>query len=313
MRTKNLIYLLLLATVFLFIGCQENDNLVNTNGEPTNDREALEKLVSEDSSLTSFDYNYNEDGFMNYLGKTQELIYPFRIGTRVRLVNWNLSVDVQGDTAYGTVTKTFEGTLLIEASYDSNAIEPDTVIEKAFTSTFTRNVIFVKINHTPTPARNWVIAAISLPEGGTESPNIDIMKVTLFLPDGDTLTISSPNDYYLKRGWGWWRRIPVIQPGETVTVRAEIYSTYEEADYVPLVYGANRWCHERGKKLLELVSSTPNGNGYDKVYEQTFTAHQFPGFFHAVLSAIPRQVIHDDAAPVEAETWGVPYVIALRH
>jgi hypothetical protein len=74
----------------------------------------------------------------------------------------------------------------------------------------------------------------------------------------------------------------------------------------------NKWIKQRSRKLFELVSSTPNGDGWDKVYEQTFNAHTYPGFFHAVLNAMPRQVIFDDATPVEAESWGVPYVIHLH-
>ena len=309
MTWKNFVLLFALSLGFILMGCQ--DKSITDPGTET-DREAMKALVEEDSSLSSFDYNYNEDGFTGALGKIQETIYPFRVGVEASLVNLNFSVDIQGDTAYGTVTKQFEGTLMIAASYDSNAVEPDTVIEKPFASTVTRNVIFVKINHTDIPRKNWVIAAISLPEGGTQSPNIDLQKVTVFLPNGDTLVIESPNDYYLKRGWGWWRRIPIIAPGQDVTIRVEVFSGYEEEDYVSLVYGANRWCHNRAKKLFELVSSTPNGNGYDKVYEQTFTAHQFPGFFHAVINAIPRQVLNDDAAPVESETWGIPYIIKFH-
>jgi hypothetical protein len=310
MTWRNLILLFSLTLGFLLIGCQEKKSITDPGTET--DKEAMKTLIEEDSSLTSFDYNYNEDGFTEALGKIQETIKHFRVGVEANLVNLNVSINVQGDTAYGTITKDFEGTLMIEASYDTSATEPDTVIEKSFASTVTRNVIFVKINHTDFPRRNWVIAAISLPQGGTASPNIDIQKVTVFLPNDDTLSIESPNDFYLKRGWGWWRQIPIIRPGENVTVRVELYSGYAEDDYVSLVYGANRWCHQRGKKLFDFISSTPNGNGYDKVYEQTFTAHSIPGFFHAVINAIPRQVLDDDSAPVESETWGIPYIIKMH-
>ncbi|MFI5237629.1 MAG: hypothetical protein ACHQLA_06820, partial [Ignavibacteriales bacterium] len=224
------------------------------------------------------------------------------------LVNRTLSIDFQDSIAYGHLTKTFEGILLIAASYDSNATEPDTVIEKPFTAVVTRNIIFKKIRSTPYPRRNWIIAAISLPEGGTQSPNIDMMKMTIFLPH-DTLVIESPNDYYLLRGWGWWRKIPVLHHGESATIRVELYSAYEADDFVTLTWGANRWIRHRVKKLFDFVSSTPNGEGWDKVYEQTFTAHQWPGFYHAIINAIPQQVIFDDAAPVEAEAWGIPYAI----
>lgn len=303
--------LLLLGVLAFFAGCQDEMSVepIN-NGEPTTDQGALQKIVDQDSSLASFDVNYDEGGLMDFLGKVDGQIYPIRVGKRMRLVNKNLNITFDGDSiAHGTLTKTFEGVLLIAASYDSSGGTPDTVIEKPFTSVVTRNLIFKKIRHTDFPLRNWVLAAISLPEGGTQSPNIDITHLTAFLPNGDTLDIASPNDYYLRRGWGWWRRIPVIGRGETVLVRIELFSAYEDDDFVTLTYGADRFGHHRAKKLFELVSSTPNGNGFDKVYEQSYTTHQFPGFYHAIFTAMPRQVVFDDSTPVESESWGVPYFV----
>jgi hypothetical protein len=294
--------------VALFVRCQ--DEVINPDdNEPTTDKATMEKIVDEDSSLTSFDYNYDEEGLMDFLGKVNTPIYPFRVGQHMRLVNRTLSIDIQDTIAYGTLTKTFEGILFIAAAYDSNGTEPDTVIQKPFTAVVTRNLIFKKIAHTPHPGRNWILAAISLPEGGTQSPNIDIMKMTIFLPNGDTLIVNSPNEYYLKRGWGWWHNIPILQIDDSVLVRVELYSNYQENDFVTLTWGANRWIKHRVKKLFELVSSTPNGTGYDKVYEQTFRVHQWPGFYHAIINAMPKQVIFDDATPVEAEAWGIPYFV----
>jgi hypothetical protein len=297
--------LLMLA---LFVRCQ--DEVVDPgDNEPTTDKAALEKLVDEDSSLTSFDYNYDEEGVMDFLGKINTTIYPFRVGQKMRLVNRTLSIDFQDTIAYGTLTKTFEGLLLIAASYDSSANKPDTLIEKSFTAVVTRNLIFKKVGNTPYPRRNWIIAAISLPEGGTQSPNIDLKKMTIFLQNGDTLVIDSPNDYFLRRGWGWWHNIPILQTGDSVIVRVELFSSYQEDDFVTLTWGANRWIKHRVKKLFELVSSTPNGEGYDKVYEQTFRAHQWGGFYHAIINAMPKQVILDDDTPVESEAWGIPYFV----
>jgi hypothetical protein len=303
--------LLLLALLAFFAGCQDEmliDPVDNT--EPTTDKGAMEKLVEEDSSLISFEANYNEDGLMDYLGKTTETIYPFRVGHRMRLVNKTLNITFDNDTmATGILTKTFEGVLFIAASYDSTSIEPDTVIEKPFTSVVTRKIIFIKVANTNNPLMNWVIAAISLPEGGTQSPNIDITHLTVFLPNGDTLNIASPNDYLLRRGHGWWRDIPRLHRGDSVTLRVELFSAYEDDDFVTLTFGANRYGQNRAKKRFELISSTPAGNGFEKVYEQTYTTHQHPGHFHAIINAIPGQVVLDDAAPVEAEAWGVPYFV----
>lgn len=312
-KQKNLsryfLAFLALAIFALFVRCQDEMVVDPGETEPTTDKAALEKLVDEDSSLTSFDYNYDEEGVMDYLGKVTTEIYPFRVGQKMRLVNRTLSIDFQDTIAFGTLTKTFEGLLLITASYDSNATEPDTLIKKSFTAVVTRNIIFKKIANTPYPRRNWIIAAISLPEGGTQSPNIDIQKMTIFLPNGDSLVVESPNDYYLRRGWGWWHNIPILGLGESATIKVELYSAYEEDDFISLTWGANRWVKHRVKKLFELVSSVQNGNGWDKVYEQTFTTHQWPGFYHAIINALPRQVILDDATPVETESWGIPYFV----
>ena len=292
----------------LIIGCKESVVEPETN-EPTTDKEAMLRLADEDSSLTSFEPNYNEEDAMSFFGKTETEIYPFRVGHKVRLVNRNLDVNVVGDTAIGTLTSTFEGTLIIAASYNSGATAPDTIIRKPFTSVIKRKIIFVKINNTRFPYRNWRIAAVSLAEGGVLTPNIDIQKLTAFLPNGDTLVINSPNSYFLSRGPGWWRALPIIGRNQSVTIRLEVYSAYADTDFVTLTYGADRNGFHRAKRKFVMVSSVPSGNGYAKIYEQTYTTHQFVGHYHAVVNAFPKQVIYDDAAPVETESWGFPYFV----
>lgn len=300
--------IILLAIATIFIGCKESVNEPD-NAEPTTDKEAMLRLANEDSSIASFEPNYNEEDAMSFLGKTETQIYPFRVGHRVRLVNQNLDIDVVGDTAYGTLTRTFEGTLIIAASYDSVSSAPDTIIRKPFTSVITKKLIFVRIANTPFPYRNWRLAAISLPEGGVLSTNIDIKKLTAFLPNGDTLVINSPNSYYLSRGLGWWKQIPFIGKNQSVTIRLEVFSAFADTDFVTLTYGADIKGFHRAKKRFLMLSSTPSGSGFEKIYEQTFTTHQFVGYYHAIINALPKQVIFDDATPVESESWGMPYFI----
>lgn len=309
---KNFLPLVLMALLSFFAACQDDSTVQVTGGEITTDRQALEKLVEEDSLLNSFEPNFNEDGDLEFLGKITTEYYPFRVWHRMRLVNKNINIDIQGDTAYALITRTFEGVLFIKGSYDPNATTPDTVIQKPFTSVVTRNVVFVKVEHSDFPERNWRLAAVSLPEGGTQSPNIDITKFTAFLPNGDVLEITSPNDYYLTRHpqfWWRWRNVPVLERFEEVLLRVELTSAYADTDHVSLTYGADRFGMHRAKKRFELVSSTPNGDLYDKVYEQTFTPRQYPGFYHAIINAMPKQVVFDDATPVEMESWGIPYYV----
>jgi hypothetical protein len=311
---RRFISVFTVITLMLLIGCQESV-MDAEDPEPSNDQEAMLKIADEDSSLQSFDEVYNEEDLMEFsLGKVQAEIYPFRVGHKVRMVNRDLNVDVQEDTSYGVLTITYEGVLLIAASYDSGAAKPDTIIQKPFTAVVTRNLIFVKVGNSPRPYQNWRLAAISLPEGGALSSNIDITKITVFLPNGETIVVESPNDYYLSRRNAWWLRwrdIPVIPRHDSVLVRVELFSAYEEEDFVTVTFGKNKFHGNRLKKRFELISSSQAGNGYEKVYEQTFRTHAFPGFFHAVINALPNQVIHDDAAPVESSMWGIPYFVKL--
>lgn len=308
---KHLLLIFIITlTAALFIGCQEDMSVDPTNSEPTTDKEALQQITDEDSLLSSFEPNYTEDEGMNFLGKVNTEVFPYKVWQKMRLVNRNLNIEFEGDTAYGTLTKTFEGVLFIAVSYDSISSEPDTIITKPFSTVVTRKLIYIKIANTDFPGRNWVIAAVSLPEGGTLSPNIDLQKLSIFLPNGDTMTIESPNDYFLKRRMGWWRQIPIVRHGQQVLLRVELFSAYEENDFVTLTYGANRHGHHRAKRRFELVSSTPVAGGYEKVYEQTYTTHQWPGFYHAIINAMPRQVVFDDSTPVETEAWGVPYFVS---
>jgi hypothetical protein len=313
--TQSKIYqklLAVLAAIFIFVlaGC-DNSTVEPDPGEPTTDQAAFEKLADEDSAIASFEPNYNEDGLSGILGKVSTDIYPLKVGQRMRLVNRTLSVDIAGDTAYGTLTKTFEGVLFIAASYDSGATEPDTIVQKPFTTVITRKVIFIRIANTPRPWRNWKIAAISLPEGGTPNRNIDITKATIIFSNGDEIAITSPNDFFLSRGPQWWRQLPSVLRGDSVKIRVEVTSSYEENDFVTLTFGADGHGLNRAKRKFELVSTTPAGGVYLKVYEQYFRANLFPGFFHAIINAFPKQVIFDDAAPVESESWGIPYHVRL--
>ncbi|HVO73825.1 MAG TPA: hypothetical protein VMT35_07365 [Ignavibacteriaceae bacterium] len=299
--------ILFASILFAFIGCKDS-SVAPPDEDP--DKAALQEIADEDSAMASFDPNYNEEDQLSLLGKTGTQIYPFRkIWHRVSSVSRTFNVTITGDSALGVYSKNYEGILYIAASYDSDAVTPDTVIQKPFASTVTRNIIFVKIGNTDRPKLNWRVAAISLPEGGTQSPHIDLTKLTIFLPSADTMVITSPNDYYLSRWHRWWRSLPIISRGETVTLQVELYSEYQGDDFVTLTYGANILGLHMAKKKFDLVSSTPSGTGYVKVYQQTYSTNQWPGFYHAVINAFPNQVITDDAAPVENEMWGIPYFV----
>ncbi len=339
--------LTLTAAAFLFIvfaGCQESP--LDASLDAQTDYEAYLQLIAADSSLASFEPNYNEDGAMEFLGKVNTPIFPFRVGHHVKLVNRVLTTETINDTTFGTLTSTFEGTLIIAASFTAESDKPDTLIRKPFTSVVTRKIIFARIARTNRPLLNWKIAAISLPEGGTLTDNIQITKLTLTYEDGEQVVITSPNDYFLVRHHldirghggdhggqggngggnpgnggdghigaglrfrlGFMFGMPQVNPGEEVKLTLEVTSAYADSDFVTLTYNGRHGGTDRSKKKFNLISSQQSGNVYLKVYEQTYVTNNHPGFFHAVINVMPSQAVLDDASSVEAKMWGVPYEV----
>ncbi len=289
-------------------GCKNSPTDPNTLNN-TSDQAVLQKIADSDSSIASFEPNYNEEDAMSFLGKTQAEIYPFKVGQKIRMVSRDFNSTIIGDSAYATYTKNFEGVLYIAASYSASNDRPDTLIKKAFSSTITRKLIFERKEKSDDSTKGWRLVAISLPEGGTLNSNIDITKMTIFYSNSDSLVISSPNDYFLARGRRWWKEIPRLNRNNKIAVRLELMSTYADTDFVTLTHGGDMHGFHRAKAKFDLVSSTPAGNGYVKVYQLTFETHQFPGYYHGVINAFPRQVIYDDSAAVESNTWGFPYFV----
>lgn len=296
-----------LISLFVFItGCKDE-----TTVEPVylTDEEAMQKIALEDSMVLSFDNNFNENENIDFLSKVQTQIYPRKVWRTAFLISSNLNLVISGDSALGVLTKMFESTLFIAAAFDSTSILPDTLIQKPFTNTITRNIIFKRINNSPDPLENWEIIGISMPEGGTENSNVEIKKLTAFLPDGEVIEIDSPNEYYFSINSGSYNPISKLHFDASITLRIELTSTYSDSDFVSLTYGSLGSGLHMAQKKFVMTSSTWDGAKWNRVYEQTFSAHQFPGFYHAIVNVIPKQVLLDDTFPVESNSWGMPYII----
>lgn len=302
-----------LFLLFAFIGCNKN----STEPEvitPSTDNDAMKEIAAEDSSVLSFEMNYQETGDLNFLNKIESTVFPVKVKRVVTSITRNLTTNIVGDTAYGLMTHTFTGALWIYASIDSarwgDTTAVDTIIKKPFTTTVTRNLIFTRIGKTNRPKLNWKLQAVSLPEGGTSlQNNIKIKKLTV-TSAVDTFVVTNPLSFYLKRGIGWWRQYPVIPKNSIVNLRIEVFSTVQDTDFVTLTFGAVwPYGYHRAKKKFIMISSTPTTNGYLKVYEQNYTSYQYAGHFHAIIDAMPKTVIFDDSAPVESSMWAFPYIV----
>lgn len=314
--TNFLAILLLGALLTFFSACNYDETMISPDPKGSfTDEAAMKLMIETDEEINSFEPNYDEDDFLDFgLGKISTTVYPIRVKHKMFLVNKTVNILEEGDSATALITKEFDGKLFILASYTEfekgDSIIIDTLIEKNFSTTMTRYVILERKNDTDTPDSNWYIAAVSLPEGGTLNSGINIQKITVTFSNGDTLAITSPNEYFLERRPGKTRRIPQMLRNRDVSVRVEILSPYPDADIVTLTYGALRHArHFRSKKLFELVSEKFDGQNYIRIYKQTYRTHERPGPRHAIITALAYQSVHDDAAEVVENTWGIPYVV----
>ncbi|OGU34361.1 MAG: hypothetical protein A2068_14190 [Ignavibacteria bacterium GWB2_35_6b] len=349
----SLIFVLSLLLLFIN-GCEQNDSIVGSN-ENSALNESFKKIVEDDEVVQSFEPNFTESEAMDFLGKTNTVIYPAHVWQKIETINFDLAMTVEGDTAYGVSTKTYTGTLFIAAAYNDSTDEDstdgdddsddehdskvDTVIQKPFTAVITRNIIFEKVDTTGDTRKDWKILAISLPEGGTGSPNIFINKLTVILANGDSIEVTSPNEYYVSRdmnkkwgyrgnhgpggywkhgshnglklgfGFGFLSQFFSCRFNERVHLRVEVESAYADEEYTAVTFGADRFGKYRTKTKFELVSSEFNGTTYNKVYEGEFKPKGWKGFYHAIIHAVPYHVVNDDGTPVEAVSWGIPYKV----
>jgi hypothetical protein len=303
-------------SVFMF-GCKDTVNAPNLGiSSQSNlsavDKQAMSQMADQDSVVASFDPNYNESQADNYLGKIDNAVTPYFVWQHVILTNKTYSFTTVGDSAYLKLTKTYQGVLNIAASNQDTLTRPDTIITKNFTSTLVTQLLFQRIDSTSNPMLNWKLLGVSLVSGGTNTSNFKINSLTLTFANNDsTITITDPTNFFIDRSykWKWGHSCPEFHTNDSVTVSVEVYSAYADTDFVTLTYGADFFGMHRNKVKLDLVSQTSSNGGYVRVFQRTFNLRNYHGYFSAVLNALTKQSIYDDSAPVESNTWGLPYKI----
>lgn len=304
------IILPLFLVSFLLTGCKEE---VTSPEEYDSDQVVLQQMVLEDSSNSSFEAAFNDGDPMGYFSKELTNVYPIRIGRRITTASRTINSTFLSDTAYVTATYNFTGNFFLVASHDSAAVGDttaiDTTIVKPFSSVVVRKLIFAKVANTRNPRLNWRLVAVSLPDGGTVTNNLKINKLSVYLPNGDSIIVTSPSDYYLNKFPGMRRQIPVISRNQAVTVKLEVFSAYDVDDLVVLTFGADPLGRNRQKVRFSLVSSEPATGGYNKVYEHTFRPTQAAGYYHALMDVMSNGSIFTDNQPFENKMWGMPYIV----
>ncbi|MGA9115928.1 MAG: hypothetical protein WB626_04055 [Bacteroidota bacterium] len=243
-------------------------------------------------------------------------IHPFRWARFIRTFSRNVSLDsVTVDSlAYLRITKTWEGTLFIAASYSDTATTPDTVIRKPFSTTSQKRFIFKRIGAGAVIWRNWRRIAVSLVAGGTTGgTDIALNALTLVVDRNgsrDSVTVTDPLATFRRfRILNQPQPNPVLEidGGREVTVRVTLTSADPDTDIVLLRYGYTPDRLHRHRVRMFLREQTLNGSTWTRVYERAFLMHFRRGVFTATVDAHTHSTLFDDQAAVACSFWGMPY------
>lgn len=300
-------------------GCtRENPVTVNEQPPPgvTNEETAMKYMAGNDEFVRNDEQTFDDQAVQpadyDLFGKLSADITPIRFGRFITSVTKTITITIQsGDSiAIAAVDKDIVGVFKIRAITNAG----DTVlVEKPFNDKAKRNIIFKRVNRLVDHFwRNWIPVASSLVDGGTASPNDDIhlLKVEMFLPNGDTVTITDPTNHYLRYRWlrmwmGGHHDVPDFAVGQEVKIRVTLMSESPDTDLVALRLGAD-FIHRR-RARLHLVSETNNGDGtFTRVFERAWTVQPYFGPIHVGIDAMTRGTVYSDTEPYAVHWWGVP-------
>ena len=288
-----------LMAALLLWGCQSST-------EPVEDKiTVLQELIDNDALFTS-DATIlagDQDVPTGSLMKTSAPIIPLIWGRQVTSASRTVSFQELADTlVIATITTTIMGNVKI-AALDSLRDTTLTIVSKPFTETLTRKVKFYRIANTNRVRDDWRMRQISALKGGTTNSLITIDQLQAILGT-DTLTVTDPNEFYLKFSGFAGRQLPSLGMTTPVKVRITITSTESDTDFVMLHRpGILRPAHVR----TTLVSQTGSGP-YTRVYELSWNSHT-RGRHHFYVSAVTRNSLFDDVAPWATQLWGFPYIV----
>lgn len=191
---------------------------------------------------------------------------------------------------------------------------PDSAV-KPFTQDLRRIAIFRRVNNTPNPRRNWRLFRFSAVDGQTSSPqtgkdNIVMNRIEVFRNDNLILTLNGPDftTNLFNAGHFGPPGSPEFGASVQIKVRVSLTSNQSDTDFV-----AFHWPRNSGIAngiRFGLVSQTPNGNNFDRVYEKTYSVQpqHGPGVFNGLISASTKASLFDSNPQLFSGTFaGMPY------
>lgn len=287
------------ASALLLWGCQSTT-------EPVEDKFAVFQEMMDNDPLFTSDTTVlsgAQDLPSGSLRKTSAAIVPVMWGRQVTSFTRTVSFEDLADTlVIATVTTMIMGNVKI-AALDSLQDTTITIVSKPFEEQLTRKVKFFRIANTNRVRDKWRMREISALKGGTTNSIISIDQLQAIIGT-DTVTVTNPNEYFLRFSGFGGRQIPSLGMSTPITVRITVTSTESDTDFVMLHRAAmTRPLHRR----MTLISQTGSGP-YTRVYEFSWDSH-IKGRHHFFVSAVTRNSLFDDVAPWATQLWGFPYLV----
>lgn len=239
-----------------------------------------------------------------------------RWGRRIISVNVNAEITYTSDTVKKVeVTRTVSGNFIIigfvNGQIDSAA--------KPYTQQQRRLVTFKRVNNRPNPRMNWRVYQYTAVDGQTTSPqtgkdNIVVNRVEYYRNNILVLTLNGPDftsNIFTSRFFGGTGTFEVNR-GDIVKAKVYLSSSQSDTDHVAYHWGRNSFGFHRER--FALISQTPNGSGYDRVYEKEYTVYSMHhgGMHNGFISANTNKSLYDNDPALFSSTYlGFPY--RVRH
>ncbi|MBL7074731.1 hypothetical protein ISS37_05790 [candidate division KSB1 bacterium] len=298
---------------FFWGGCSESTQ------EEVDDEAAITELVEgllADDSLNIFydegivddeavEPEFEDSTLEKGIGGAQldSAILTVRFGRRGQIRRESISVEVQGDTAYVTLVRSFNGQFLIVAV---DTVDSHFVFQKDMYNHLTRRLRFVRVGNSPNPRENWAFRGVSLSEDFSVDPNpnqVEILHLEIYRcregdPDSLLLSVDDPLNTFLPPRFG----VPRFFWRDTVKVFVIM------ADTDPKV-GLLHYRHSprfRARRRLNDAGFYPDAIAGDGIYSGLWEVRRM-GRFYARFDFLDHRTVYDDTEPYDSNIWGVPY------
>lgn len=317
--TKNALLLLVISVFSLYLtACNESmveenqsdDEYINeviTNGYSTPNNE-------DDDLISSFKDDFDDGGAVPDAegGGDTPIDSLMKWGRRIDNVTRSVTITSEGDTVKNAnITVNISGTFIIVGKVNGVV---DTIF-KPYTEEFKRLAVFKRIARNPRPRHNWRLYKVSMLDGESKTPQVGtsyvkMNKVDVYINNTLAYTLNGPdftqNIFYTR--WFGGAGIPEVRVGDVVKLSVTTYSTQSEQDIVAWHWGKRNFGFHR--EPFAMVSQVPNGSGWDRVYEKSFTINNNirKKRLNGCISASTRKSLYDDS-PVEfaSDLVGTPY------